>query len=149
MRYHEIMIETIIPAVPRLYHGTPAYRYEKIKHEGLVPSSVSAPKNPPGIYLSHQMSMAVHYAEMGFGEDTHVPWVILAIDGSQLDPAKLVPDTGQEMDLNFDELLARGYTSEQLRAGEFPWWVSLDEIGQVIYRGHISPHLINVVKHIA
>ena len=114
-----------------------------------MPSSASAPSDPPGIYLSHQAQMAIHYAEMGFGEDTPVPWVILAIDGTRLDPTKLVPDTGQECELNWDEIKARGYTDEQIRAGQFPWWVSLEETGQVIYRGHIPANLITVVQQIA
>ncbi len=139
------MIDLQAPPVPRLFHATPAYRYEKIKREGLVPSSASAPHDPPGVYLSHQLSMAIHYTEMNFGEDEPVDWVILAIDGSHLDASKLVADAGHEMTLNFDALLDRGYTGGQLYTGQFPWWVSLEETGQVIYRGHIPPQLISVV----
>lgn len=136
------------PPVPDFFHATTLARWDKIRHEGLVPSTVSRPGKPAAVYLSHQMSMAEHYADMNFGENEAQPWVILRIAGTAISEDKLGPDTDQEMDLNFDDLLARGYTAQQLRAGEFPWWVSLEEIGQCVYLGHIPPDAITLIKTI-
>ena len=136
------------PAVPTLYHATPLWRWEKIKTQGLLPSNLSLPGQPAGIFVTHQVAVAQNYADMGFGEETTVPWVIIEIDGSKLDPTKLVADSGQEMELNMDDLLSLGYSEEQLRAGDFPWWVSLQETGQAIYRDSIPAGSLRLFRTI-
>ncbi len=133
--------------VEKFYHGTPMYRWNKIETQGLIPSSASHPGKTPGVYLTHQIGVAIHYAEMCFGEDDpDVVWAILEVDASALDPARLVADGGQEAELNAEDIMARGYTLEQIWAGDFPWEVSLEETGQAIYQGAIPASAIRLLK---
>ena len=142
-----ILREGAEPTVPaRFYTATPAYRYERIKTEGLVPSAESRPGEEPGVYLSHQMDVAVNYAKMNFGENDAMEWAILEIDGSVIDPVKLVADNGHEAEMAADDIMKHGYTLEQIWTGDFPWWISLAETGQVVYLRPIPPSAIRVVQ---
>lgn len=131
---------------PVLYHATPAKNLPDIQKNGLRAVSSSRPGRNAVIYLTHQQSLAVGYAERGFGVDGVVSWVIFAVDPAALDESKLHPDwDSQEAELNFDNIVARGYTPEQVRAGEYPWQVGMEEIGQIMYAGNIPASALRIV----
>ena len=104
-KYGDMRItEITAPSIPgEFFHATPQWRYEKIMTQGLLPSAESHPGKPPGVYLSRDMSGAVNYAEMNFGEEQPQPWVILRIDGKPLNPSKLAADCGHETPMAMDE----------------------------------------------
>jgi hypothetical protein len=133
-----------VPAA--FFCGTPMYRWQQIRHEGLVPSSASHPGAAPGVYLTHQIGVAVHYAEMNFGEDQPQEWAILRIEGAAIDPTLLRPDTGHETQMAMRDIMAHGFTEDQVREGKFPWWISLEETGQVVYGGAIPPSAIRLER---
>jgi len=132
MRYHEIMLETAVPLPRWFFHATPQHKLSLIRQHGLTPSDESHPGQAAAVYLTHQMSLAQHYAEMNFGENDNQAWVILQIDASALDPARLKPDLGHETQMAMSDIVARGYTREQVLAGDFPWWISMAETGQLV-----------------
>ena len=86
------MLETAVPLPRWFFHATPQHKLSLIRQHGLTPSDESHPGQAAAVYLTHQMSLAQHYAEMNFGENDNQAWVILQIDASALDPARLKPD---------------------------------------------------------
>lgn len=144
------MPEESAPVPPAFYHATPLRNWESIQERGLLPGNLSHPHLPHlGVYLSHQLGVALNYAEMGFGsDDPDEPWAIVEIDGSALDPAAFRADDGHETQANLDDIVARGYTEEQARAGDFPWRVCLEETGQVVYMKTIPPTALRLERGI-
>jgi hypothetical protein len=94
------------------------------------------------VFLTDEKSLARGYAERRFGVDDYdEPWLLLKIDPVQLDPSRFEPDPGQEAELNAEGIEARGYTIRTM-----PWWVSLEETGQMVYAGNVPPVAIEPVE---
>jgi hypothetical protein len=133
------------PSIPDvLFHATPMHRWDRIRHEGLVASAASHPGRTPGVYLTHDESVARNYVEMGFGENGVVDWVVLRIDATTLDASRFVADVGQEMQTSFDEGDHPGFTIQDVYEARIPWWVSLQSCGQLVYEGSIEPSSIDM-----
>jgi hypothetical protein len=137
-------------APPRLYHATPLRNWDSIRERGLIPGRESHPHLPHlGVYLTHQVATALNYAEMNFGnEDADEPWAIIEVDGALLDPGLLRADDGHETLANLDDIVARGYAADAVVAGDFPWWVSLEETGQVVYAANIPPGALTLEREV-
>lgn len=136
---------------PRLYHATPLRNWASIQENGLLPGRLSHPHlAAPGIYLTHQLGVALNYAEMAFGsDDPNEPWAIVEIDGGALDPSRLRADDGHETRANFEDIVARGIPEDRVLAGDFPWGVCLEETGQVVYMDAIPPGALSLEREVA
>jgi hypothetical protein len=131
------------PAFPTaLYHATPQRNLDSILQRGLLASKKSVTLSGGGVFLTDEKSLARGYAERRFGVDDYdEPWLLLKIDPVQLDPSRFEPDPGQEAELNAEGIEARGYTIRTM-----PWWVSLEETGQMVYAGNVPPVAIEPVE---
>jgi len=132
------------PAFPTaLYHATPQRNLDSILQRGLLASKSSVTlSSGGGVFLTDEKSLARGYAERRFGVDDYdEPWLLLKIDPVQLDPSRFEADPGQEAELNAEDIEARGYTILTM-----PWWVSLEETGQMVYAGNVPPGAIEPVE---
>ena len=150
MRMRELIRIAEGHAMPvTFYHATTTEQWLTIRTQGLVPSDASHPGRPAAIYLTDQIGVARNYADMNFGEDDEqATWVILSIAGSALDERFLRPDIGHETQMALKDIMALGYTKEQIHRGDFPWWVSLNETGQAVYEQAIPANAIRLVEQI-
>lgn len=131
------------PALPTaLYHATPQHNIDSILRRGLLASKSSKTLSDGGVFLTNQKSLARGYAERRFGVDDYdEPWLLLKIDSAQLDPSRFESDPGQEAELNAEDIEARGYTIYTM-----PWWVSLEETGQMVYAGNVPSSAIEPIE---
>ena len=133
------MKETPQTKVPRkLYHGTAKRNLPTILKHGLDPKN--ARRKGAGVYLAGDVFTSENYANMYPDED----WVVLEVNGSMLDPAKLDIDDYELPDAwENDQIPA----SVMNRYGEWkylPWELSLKYTGQITYNGKIPPKMIKV-----
>jgi hypothetical protein len=144
-----------------LYHATPLYRYDpkatdnhgiwdpavhgQIKGHGLKPSMHSS-KDVPVVFLTDGVGIATNYADCNRGEEWPVDWIVLAVDASVIDPARLLPDMDQEAQIMADDILAQGYTQAEWNAGMIPWASVFKITGQVRYSAPIPDSAIRPFK---
>lgn len=122
-----------VPTVPtKLYHITPAKNIEKIKKEGLKPTASKS--SLLGIFLSDDKFTAQNYASM-YRDDSE--FFVLTINGSLLNPNKIVPDNYE-----FPDLLSQMTDKEQEKYDLSSWVDSLKVCSQIAYTGIITPNMI-------
>lgn len=138
------IVETTRPEP--LYHASPSRNLRSILDLGLRPARSSHRLRDEVVHLTNQLGLAVRYAEQGFGTNGNEPWVILEVDMGALDQTQLRPDwDSDEAARRFIDLVACGYSPEQVRLGDYPWSVGLEAIGLIMYVGPISPSALKVV----
>ncbi|WP_322883797.1 hypothetical protein [Microvirga lotononidis] len=110
-------------ALPQtLFHATPLYRYDpkatdnhgiwnpadhgQIKDHGLRPSMHSS-KDVPVVFLTDEFWIAKNYADCNRGEEWPVDWIVLEVDTTVIDPARLLSDMDQEAQIMADDILSR------------------------------------------
>ena len=122
----------------KLYHATPAENLPSIRRKGLVPG-IQTYGAQNGVYVSDDASVAANYS----GFDPEKKWVLLTIDGSQLDSSKFGPDDYELQDVldNIDEEDAiERYGSD--RWSDFSAEQSMRLVNQAVYNGVIPPSAI-------
>jgi hypothetical protein len=131
MSFKEYLRETI--GLPKkLYHLTIWKNIESIKKNGLIPSKSKS--SLVGIFLSDDLFTSENYASMY--RDEH-EFVILTIDGSKLNPNKIVADNYE-----FPDLVSQMDDDEASKYDLDSWQDSLKVSNQIAYIDIIKPEWI-------
>lgn len=73
-------------------------------------------------------------------------WIILRVESKNLDIASFLGDYHQEYDSAYDELVAMGFSEEQIDENQVPWWNVLTCTNQVRYTRDIPAKDITPVS---